>query len=418
MTKQPRFHGLEMIPVYLEISSGQLQEALKQLENLEVCKNKTYILDDDIVSCIIKLHTQQNEMLWIALKQCELWRNQNPTSEQSENIARIERFTQRLKKTNEKILFLANHYKDHTINRLLDKEEGELAIDYLLGNTYSPFDHDQEEDATDDKEPLGPGSVHDFMLFNNPNEEAVKALYEIKTTYPKYSPFLARYYQEYVKEREKLNNFHDHIYEEGMKDIVAIAKELGNFDPLEETPVIQNDAEINVFYDYLSLYRTKNGKRFVCDWLEQNTTVLTSLNEKVVKGYCEARFAVLRIDKNLSHGAIQVVDVISQKPYLLFDKAMNASQKEGCFFCASIINMGDYIMTTGGGILIDGHSSGGKAILTIIIENLNNLRSALAFTPEIALSVRKVYGFCLRNGALLGMTTNQTYTILFQGGVK
>ncbi|WP_052046396.1 hypothetical protein [Candidatus Paracaedibacter symbiosus] len=95
MTKQAKFYGLDMIPVYLEISAGQLQESLTQLQNLEACQNKPYILDDDIVNRVIKLHTEQNELLWVALKQCKLWRDQKPTPEQLGDIERIERFTQR-----------------------------------------------------------------------------------------------------------------------------------------------------------------------------------------------------------------------------------------------------------------------------------------------------------------------------------
>ena len=66
-------------------------------------------------------------------------------------------------------------------------------------------------------------------------------------------------------------------------------------------------------------------------------------------------------------------------------------------------------MTTGGGILVDGRSPGGKAILTIAINQLDALKNFTVLTPEIARCVRKVYGFCLRNGVLSGMTANDDY---------
>jgi hypothetical protein len=136
---------------------------------------------------------------------------------------------------------------------------------------------------------------------------------------------------------------------------------------------------MNIFYDYATLYRGQNNKRFIIDWLERNPKAVSSSNQKVVQAYTDSRFVLLRIDQNLSNGAIQVIDVITQKPYLLIDKALNASKHEGLFFCCSAMNMGDYIMTTGGGIPIDGRSSGGKAILTLIVNQLNDLKKNRSF---------------------------------------
>lgn len=66
-------------------------------------------------------------------------------------------------------------------------------------------------------------------------------------------------------------------------------------------------------------------------------------------------------------------------------------------------------MTTGGGIPIDGLSPAGKATLTIVINQLDALKNFTTLTPDISRCVKKVYGFCLRNGALSGMTANDDY---------
>ena len=406
MKEQPRWYDLSMLPLYLELSGGQLEASLEQLRNLEACKERPHLLDDDIVERIIKLSTSQNETNGLFIEQCLRWRQQNPTPKQLKDIDKVERFTKRLEKTNRQLLFLANHFKGHTIDQILKKDEGELALDYLLGNIYDPI-----KETSTDITPFGPGSFHDFDIFNNPNKQAIKKFYQLKPKPCVNSPIsLADSYQDYVRQRTALSDFHEGVYKAGIKEIVKIAQELGNFDPIEEKAVIQNDAEMNVFYDYFSLYRQKKGKRFVCDWLEKNPKALNSTNEKVVKAYCNGRFAVLRLDKNLAFGAIQVVDVIFQKPFVLIDKALNASNMEGCFFCCSILDMGDYIMTSGGGIPLDGHSVGGKAVLTLIAGHLDQFRKSTAhFTLEIANAVRKIYGFCLRNETLTHMTTNQNY---------
>lgn len=131
---------------------------------------------------------------------------------------------------------------------------------------------------------------------------------------------------------------------------------MGNFDPIEGEAALQNVAEVNIFHDYFSLYRQKNGKRFVVDWFERNPESLNQKNETIATGYCEAQFSVLRLDKKLTYGTIQVVDVISKKSYLLIDEALHFFLKEECFFCCSIIDRHDYIMTTGVGVPVDGYS--------------------------------------------------------------
>lgn len=408
MEKEAKFYGLDMINVYLDVSGRQLEDSLILLQHLEACQDKPYVLDDDIVRRIIKQHTEQKKMFPVALKQCALWRTQVPTSKELYNIEKIEEYTQRLQRTTEKILFITEHYKDHTIDRLLAKGEGQLAIEFLIGKMYNPFNH-REGDQKNDKEPWGPGNSQDFEIFHNPNEKGIQNLYRINVSHFEPSDsLLSKWYKDYVKARVMLNDFHDKIYEEGMEEITLIAKELGNYDSVEEKAVIQNDAEMNVFYDYLSLYRLKNGTRFLCDWLMRNPSAMTKDNKTLVKGYAEAKFSVLRIDKNLSHGAILVVDVITQKSHILIDKALNSSCKQGCFLCCSIIRR-DYIMTTGGGILVDGCSRGGKAILTIVIDQLDVLKNFNFLTPEVMRSIQRIYGFCLRNGALSGMTSNQIY---------
>ncbi len=90
MTKNLTFHALGMIPMYLEITAAQLHESLEQLKHLEACKNKPYILDDEIVDRIIKLYSEKSELVAAGLQQCKFWRDQNPTSIQLADIEKID----------------------------------------------------------------------------------------------------------------------------------------------------------------------------------------------------------------------------------------------------------------------------------------------------------------------------------------
>lgn len=405
MNKEANVHSINMLPLYLEMSQGQFSSSFEQLQYFEACKERPSVLDDDIVNRTIKLHEEQKEYNLLTLEQCRRWRLQRPSDEELEDIEIVEKYIKKLQQVNKQILFLAYHYKDHTINRILEKEDGELAIDFMMGKLYDPCGTVKEIT------PFGPGSSYDATIFQHPNQKAITEFYSLKTSSALVIPSsLAGAYQEYVKQRVILNGFYEDCFNEGMFDSAIIAKELGNYDPVKEITVIQNDAEMNVFCDYFSLYRQKNGVRFATHWLEEHKNRLTKANKNVIEGFTNARFSVLRLDKNLASGAIECLDIISQKPYLLIDKALNASKKEGCFFICSVIDMGVYIMTTGGGIPVDGRSVGGKAILTLVANSLTDFRSTpLPFTEAIGNCVRKIYGFCLRNGTLTHMTANMSF---------
>ena len=405
MKQKANVHHLDMLPLYLALSQEQFTSSFEQLQFFEACKERPSVLDDAIVRRTIKLHEEQKRYNLLTLEQCRQWRLQRPSDDELEDIGIVETYTKKLQRVNEQILFLADHYKDHTINRILEKEEEELAADVMMGKLYDP--RGEVKEVT----PFGPGSVHDALIFQYPNQHAINAFYSLNSASALVIPSsLADVYDAYVKQRVIVNDFYEDCFHEGLCESDVIAKELGNYDPVMEIAVIQNDAEMNVFCDYFSLYRQKNGVRFVTSWLEEHKERLTNANKHVVEGFANARFAVLRLDKNLASGAIACLDIISQKPYLLIDKALNASKKEGCFFMCSVIDMGSYIMTTGGGIPIDGHSIGGKAILTLVANSLHDFRSTpLPFTEAIGNSVRKIYGFCLRNGTLTHVTSNMSF---------
>jgi len=138
MKRQANWYGLEMLPLYLEMSQGQLEASADQLHNLEACKHRPHVLDDYTVDRVIKVFTEQNESLWVFIEQCQKWRTQKPTKKQLASIEEVENNTQQLEKSNNQILFLAHHFKNHTIDRILEKEDGELAVDFLSGKLYPP----------------------------------------------------------------------------------------------------------------------------------------------------------------------------------------------------------------------------------------------------------------------------------------
>lgn len=118
--------------------AGALDASREQLANLQQAKDKPYVLDDEIINRIIKSYTEQNKSIANEKKICLHWRQEKLIEEQFKMIDEIESNLVEMEKINHQILFLAEHYKDHTIDKILNMEEGELAIAYLSGKLYSP----------------------------------------------------------------------------------------------------------------------------------------------------------------------------------------------------------------------------------------------------------------------------------------
>ena len=164
---------------------------------------------------------------------------------------------------------------------------------------------------------------------------------------------------------------------------------------------------MNVFSDYIFLYRKLNNKRAIIQWRLDDPKKCNTINKEVVLAHEKSRFAVLRLDKNLEHGAIKVTNIITKTEHLLIDKALNRSNLEGCFFICSVLDMGKYSMTSGGGIPIKATAPLGKSALTLLKKHLEKVHlSKRELNNNIINCVKEMYGFCLRAGILEYVTSS------------
>lgn len=104
---------------------------------------------------------------------------------------------------------------------------------------------------------LGPPNYPNFKYGYGCDEAAVEKFYQFRPKDVLHIPSsLADTYQEYKTQRLLLNDYHNAIEQDVFLSrtiMQAAAKELGNFEPSDGKPVLQNESEVNLFYNYIVL---------------------------------------------------------------------------------------------------------------------------------------------------------------------
>ena len=136
--QQPIFHPISKALSILEITHDMLESSKEQLVNMENIKDKPHVLNDELINRSIKLYTSQNKDLDIFLQQCSLWQEKELTEVQQYQVTTIEENANTLIKINNQILEIVNYCKDKTIDKILAKDDLELAIDVLSGKLTLP----------------------------------------------------------------------------------------------------------------------------------------------------------------------------------------------------------------------------------------------------------------------------------------
>ncbi len=90
-------------------------------------------MDDATIHRILKLYTECLEMLPTHTEQIARWRTEKLTPNQKVELDRLEKATIQTQELVQNILDLANVMKSYTIDKILAKDEGELALDVLSG---------------------------------------------------------------------------------------------------------------------------------------------------------------------------------------------------------------------------------------------------------------------------------------------
>ncbi|MGB7067409.1 MAG: hypothetical protein WBF55_19905 [Syntrophobacteria bacterium] len=106
-------------------------------------------MDDDIVNRAIKLYQAQIDDLWFYEEQFARWLAEPLTDSQRQEVSRLNAQLPHLKELSQAILELMDEMKDGTINRIMEKSDLELGLDFS-GKISVIFESDQKKDQNVD----------------------------------------------------------------------------------------------------------------------------------------------------------------------------------------------------------------------------------------------------------------------------
>lgn len=131
--------------------AGALDAAKDQLENMQKAKNKPHVLDDQLINQIIESYTKQNDSVADERALCIYWKKTKLSVQQRKTVDELLDNLVELERINQQILFLAEHFKDHTIDKIMGMEDVDLALSSLAGKLYPPAGHENSQSITSQK---------------------------------------------------------------------------------------------------------------------------------------------------------------------------------------------------------------------------------------------------------------------------
>ena len=131
--KTPNWQPISALPMIASFIDGMVSDTRAQWETLQPARAKPHVLDSALVERIERAYSEQLDTSALFLEQLSRWRKGPLSAEQSNEVTRLEGQVETLRANLTNILDLAAEVKDHTIDKILEKDDLALGLDVLLG---------------------------------------------------------------------------------------------------------------------------------------------------------------------------------------------------------------------------------------------------------------------------------------------
>ncbi len=131
--RTPNWQPVSALPKIASLIEGMVTDTSTQWETLQSARVKPHVLDAELVERIERVYSEQLHTSELLKEQLSRWRREPLLSEQSNEVTRLEDQVVTLRANLTNVLDLVGKVKDHTIDKILEKDDLALGLEVLLG---------------------------------------------------------------------------------------------------------------------------------------------------------------------------------------------------------------------------------------------------------------------------------------------
>jgi molecular chaperone GrpE (heat shock protein) len=129
---EPNWQPISQLPLLTSMVDDVLENTEEQYQSFAAVKDRPHVLDDDIVNRAIRLYQAQIDDVWFYEQQFARWQAEPLTDSQRAEVDRLSAQLPRIKELSQAILNLMDEMKDGTINKIMEKSDLELGLEFFL----------------------------------------------------------------------------------------------------------------------------------------------------------------------------------------------------------------------------------------------------------------------------------------------
>ena len=125
-------HPISKLPLFTSMINDTLENTEEQYQTFLEAKDKPHVLDDAIVNRAERLYKAQRQDVKLFERQLTWWQEEELTDSQRQQVDDLLTKLPQIKERSEAILVLLAEIKKGTINRIMEKDDLELGLEFLL----------------------------------------------------------------------------------------------------------------------------------------------------------------------------------------------------------------------------------------------------------------------------------------------
>jgi hypothetical protein len=129
---------ISQMPLIARMIDDALNDTREHLATLEKARLQPYLLDDDMLDRVERVHGEQMDFVAIYDQQIDQWRATKPPASQMRELDRMAELNDKLRAVTVDVLTLASKLRKGSINRILEADDLELGLSALFGVSHGP----------------------------------------------------------------------------------------------------------------------------------------------------------------------------------------------------------------------------------------------------------------------------------------